>query len=90
MSKGKSFAWKYSSRYTWPRRFRNLEVTTDVGFHVLGIWQYVPPSVGREWSGDVDLETFVATVQFWQEKGWLGPLPKRVPKVFRDALEGVE
>ena len=39
------------------------------------------------WSGD--REICIATIRLWQKRGWLGPLPKRVPKAFRDALEGV-
>ena len=37
------------------------------------------------WDGVFLVGLFVATTRLWQEKGWLGPLPKRVPKAFRQA-----
>lgn len=55
---------------------------------------YHEPESRPEFSSTLDagggVTMFAATARLWQEKGWLGPLPKRVPKVFRDALEGVE
>jgi len=73
------------------RRVLSIKAEGDEGFAVYFIQGKV---AGERWGGDVrvfwPLELLRSTVHFWQEKGWLGPLPKRVPKTFRDALEGVE
>jgi len=41
-------------------------------------------------SGEPAVEICIPTIRFWQHNGWLGPLPKRVPKSFRDALKGIK